>query len=139
MQFLPVPLTLQLKMNRIIIFFSEMGRHSVYLGHLIAYVLFKISRKISPETESLHLTHGFVFNKLGSRWRHGGLIHIMPIYILLKHLVVKGKIRLELMVPLRSQTCFVLISAQIDKNYTNFGDVFCLHYQCNQTQSLSSN
>ena len=55
-----------------------MGRHLVYLGHLIAYVLFKISRKISPETESLHLPHGFVFNKLGSRWRHGGLIHIMP-------------------------------------------------------------
>ena len=56
-----------LKMNGIIIFFSEMGRHLVYLGHLIAYVLFKISRKISPETESLHLPHGFVFNKLGSR------------------------------------------------------------------------
>ena len=54
-----------------------MGRHLVYLGHLIAYVHFKISRKISPETESLHLPHGFVFNKLGSRWRHGGLIHIM--------------------------------------------------------------
>ena len=49
-----------------------MGRHLVYLGHLIAYVHFKISLKISPETESLHLPHGFVFNKLGSRWRHGG-------------------------------------------------------------------
>ena len=38
----------------------------------------KFPHKISPETESLHLTHGFVFNKLGSRWCHGGLIHIMP-------------------------------------------------------------
>ena len=32
-----------------------MGRHLVYLGHLIAYVHFKIPRKISSETESLPL------------------------------------------------------------------------------------